>query len=168
MKTTIKKFVLASFVLIVGVISFTPTAKAGSIVSLSISERWGGDYDVKRVHYYDRLDRKAMRHHKREMRRAYKRARRAALYRANWNSYSSGSYIAAHHTPPVVYQSVTVVPIPISYQPAPMLANQASASYLSNGQTCREYQTEIVINGRAEQVYGTACLQSDGAWRIVE
>jgi surface antigen len=33
---------------------------------------------------------------------------------------------------------------------------------------CREYTMDAQIGGRTEQVYGTACRQPDGSWRIVE
>jgi surface antigen len=33
---------------------------------------------------------------------------------------------------------------------------------------CREYSLNAMIGGRSEQVYGTACRQPDGSWRIVE
>lgn len=32
---------------------------------------------------------------------------------------------------------------------------------------CREYTMEALIGGRREQVYGTACRQADGSWKIV-
>lgn len=35
------------------------------------------------------------------------------------------------------------------------------------GQPCREFQQTIVIGGKKEQGYGTACRQPDGTWRIV-
>ena len=35
------------------------------------------------------------------------------------------------------------------------------------GQYCREYQMESDIGGRTQQVYGKACRQPDGAWKIV-
>ncbi|ATX81313.1 Surface antigen [Mariprofundus ferrinatatus] len=35
-----------------------------------------------------------------------------------------------------------------------------------SGQYCREYQTDIVVNGRKEVGYGTACRQPDGSWSI--
>lgn len=31
---------------------------------------------------------------------------------------------------------------------------------------CREFQKQIVIDGRTEQAYGLACLQPDGTWKI--
>lgn len=33
---------------------------------------------------------------------------------------------------------------------------------------CREFTETIVVGGRKEQGYGTACLQADGAWQIQE
>lgn len=37
----------------------------------------------------------------------------------------------------------------------------------AQGQPCREFITAIVIGGREEQGYGTACRQPDGSWQIV-
>ena len=31
---------------------------------------------------------------------------------------------------------------------------------------CREYQTSVVIDGRTQTAYGTACRQPDGTWRV--
>ena len=33
---------------------------------------------------------------------------------------------------------------------------------------CREYTIDAMIGGRIEQVYGTACRQPDGSWRVIE
>lgn len=32
---------------------------------------------------------------------------------------------------------------------------------------CREYTMDATIGGKTEQVYGTACRQPDGAWKVV-
>ena len=32
---------------------------------------------------------------------------------------------------------------------------------------CREYQTSVVIDGRTQTAYGTACRQPDGSWHVV-
>jgi len=32
---------------------------------------------------------------------------------------------------------------------------------------CREYQSSVVIDGRKQTAYGTACRQPDGSWKIV-
>ena len=36
-----------------------------------------------------------------------------------------------------------------------------------NGRYCREYQSDVVIGGRRETAYGTACRQPDGSWKVV-
>ena len=36
-----------------------------------------------------------------------------------------------------------------------------------NGEYCREYTTTAIVNGRAQRVYGTACRNEDGSWRLV-
>ncbi len=35
------------------------------------------------------------------------------------------------------------------------------------GRYCREFQQTVTIGGQAEQAYGTACQQPDGAWEVV-
>lgn len=37
----------------------------------------------------------------------------------------------------------------------------------SSGQYCREYLQTVVIDGRQQQAYGTACRQPDGSWQII-
>ena len=37
----------------------------------------------------------------------------------------------------------------------------------AGGSYCREYQTTVTIDGKAERGYGTACRQPDGSWKIV-
>src|SRR5262245_44369171 len=59
--------------------------------------------------------------------------------------------------PPVVYSP----PPPVTYAPAPVAAPVRTG-------TCREYQATTTIDGRPQPTYGTACLQADGSWRIVE
>ena len=34
------------------------------------------------------------------------------------------------------------------------------------GQYCREYEQDVVIGGKTEKGYGTACRQPDGSWQI--
>jgi len=38
----------------------------------------------------------------------------------------------------------------------------------SDGRYCREYTTEVVVGGKTEIAYGTACRQPDGSWEIVK
>jgi surface antigen len=37
-----------------------------------------------------------------------------------------------------------------------------------SGQYCREYKTEIIVDGKKQEAYGTACRQPDGQWKIVQ
>jgi surface antigen len=37
----------------------------------------------------------------------------------------------------------------------------------TDGRYCREYQQTVVIDGKTESAYGTACRQPDGTWQIV-
>lgn len=32
---------------------------------------------------------------------------------------------------------------------------------------CREYRTTAVVSGKNQQIYGTACRQPDGSWKVV-
>jgi len=72
----------------------------------------------------------------------------------------------AYYYPPPVYY-----PPPAYYYPPPAPAYAAppyqAGGEQAQGQTCREYQSTTIIDGRQQATYGTACLQPDGTWRIV-
>lgn len=36
-----------------------------------------------------------------------------------------------------------------------------------SGEACREYQHQAYVGGRSEKIYGHACQQPDGSWRVV-
>lgn len=38
----------------------------------------------------------------------------------------------------------------------------------SDGQYCREFQNTVIIGGKPQQAYGTACRQPNGNWQIVQ
>ena len=40
-------------------------------------------------------------------------------------------------------------------------------TYYVAEQPCREYTTSAVIGGKSQQIYGKACRQADGSWRVV-
>jgi hypothetical protein len=51
-----------------------------------------------------------------------------------------------------------------------MIAAMAAAG-AANAQDepyCREYQQRVTIGGVARETYGTACMQPDGSWKMVE
>ena len=39
-------------------------------------------------------------------------------------------------------------------------------TYHSDRGYCREFQNTVVIDGKNENAYGTACRQPDGSWKI--
>jgi surface antigen len=39
--------------------------------------------------------------------------------------------------------------------------------YRTAGRYCREYQAVSTVAGRQQQTYGTACMQPDGSWEVV-
>ena len=69
-----------------------------------------------------------------------------------------------YYPPPPVYYGppVAYAPPPVVYAPEPFVAGAAPAD-----RQCREYQTTSTVDGQQQQIYGTACLQPDGTWRIV-
>ena len=43
---------------------------------------------------------------------------------------------------------------------------RSTRTYYTNSQPCREYVTHAMIGGKSQQVYGKACRQADGSWKI--
>jgi len=39
-------------------------------------------------------------------------------------------------------------------------------TYQLGKQPCREYQVDATIGGKPEQIFGTACRQADGSWKV--
>jgi hypothetical protein len=80
----------------------------------------------------------------------------------------------AYYPPPTAYAAPTA---PSAYTPGMPAAGAAATpaiSYTSKpaftntaGQTCRQYKTTDATNGHPIDVYGTACQQTDGQWRVV-
>ncbi|WP_247894553.1 hypothetical protein [Azospirillum sp. B510] len=82
--------------------------------------------------------------------------------------YAPPPPVVQYYAPPPVVQYYA--PPPVVYAPpAPAYGVDPAGPvfYSRGGQQCREYQSNAVVGGRAQPVYGTACLQSDGTWRIV-
>ncbi|QOC24102.1 hypothetical protein IC757_08385 [Wenzhouxiangella sp. AB-CW3] len=45
---------------------------------------------------------------------------------------------------------------------------EPTRTYESPEGPCREYTLDAQIGGQTEQVYGTACRQADGSWKILD
>ena len=43
---------------------------------------------------------------------------------------------------------------------------QPTKTYYQHNQPCREYVTTATIGGKIEKIYGKACRQADGSWRV--
>jgi surface antigen len=39
-------------------------------------------------------------------------------------------------------------------------------TYQSGGTYCREFQSDVIIDGKADKAWGTACRQPDGSWKV--
>ena len=39
-------------------------------------------------------------------------------------------------------------------------------TYGSNTAPCREYTVDAIVGGKKQQIYGTACRQPDGSWKV--
>jgi hypothetical protein len=46
--------------------------------------------------------------------------------------------------------------------PSPTYIDQQARTY------CRTYSREVSVSGHSQENYGTACLQPDGTWRIIQ
>lgn len=63
---------------------------------------------------------------------------------------------------PVVYQ-----PVDYGYAEEPIMLSR-NGSWQRNGMYCREYQSRVNVGSRIQESYGTACLQPDGSWKIID
>ena len=126
-----------------------PEAKAESSFSFSISD--GGGHHRPRHHYRPS-------HHRWQ----HPHFGPSVIYRP-------APVVYVEPAPAVVYES-SVVRTPVRYvESSSLVADPASEPYYSQeGQLCREYQSTGWVGGRQSQIYGTACLQPDGAWRVIE
>ena len=82
--------------------------------------------------------------------------------------YGPRYHYGYYHCPPVYYPPP---PPRVVYVPAPppvLSAVPTSPVYRApSGQYCREYQSTVSVGGLPQPSYGTACLQPDGSWRVV-
>ena len=92
-------------------------------------------------------------------------------HRHHYPYYRYGYY----YPPPYYYAPAPVYyapPPPVVYvppaAPPPLAATPLSPAYrTADGRYCREYQATVTVNGAPQPSYGTACLQPDGSWRVV-
>lgn len=81
---------------------------------------------------------------------------------------SSASQPSYYSPPQTVYAPAPAYGQSYGYDQQPIQAVPSSDVYQAqSGQYCREYQSQANIAGRMQYGYGTACLQPDGSWRVV-
>ncbi len=79
-------------------------------------------------------------------------------------------YPADYYPPPaVVVAPPPPPPVVVYQQPAPTyyVAPQPPAAPPQQQAYCREYQKTLMIGGRPQPGYGTACMQPDGSWKAI-
>jgi len=77
-------------------------------------------------------------------------------------------YRPYYYPPPPVYYpppAVIYAPPPVVVAPTPV-AVPAVAAPAPTGY-CRQYRGDATVDGANQPFYGTACLQADGRWHIV-
>jgi len=104
--------------------------------------------NTDRRYYYDR----------------YRPAYRTSAY--NYRPYYYRDYGVSSYPvrSPGYAQDRTVIYWNDNSNPGSVGAHQAAQG---EGQYCREYYTEAEVQGQMQQVYGTACMQPDGSWKII-
>ncbi len=162
-----------SFLAVFVVLScFALPAKADTNISFSFN---ASPFHVMHGYKEKAHHRKNVHHRKKFHSRAYKksyhhrqRIRPRAHYRAVRRSFFSPFYYAPRPSTVIVQRTVVQsAPQSISYA-EPLQAAPVSGDYLNaSGQYCREYQAVGSVSGSGASLYGTACLQSDGTWRVV-
>jgi surface antigen len=90
----------------------------------------------------DRTDRLYSNHHR------YPATIPPTYYEVTRTAYRP-NYVAAPDIPPTMYYS-------------------AASAYTPPTPYCREYSQRVWIGGAVRESYGTACLQPDGSWRVVQ
>ena len=79
-----------------------------------------------------------------------------------------GNGLTQQHCSTEVFRDVPLGQ-PVSWQAAPDEAYAVVPVRETNlnGRYCREYQSYAMVGGQRSETYGTACMQPDGSWQIV-
>lgn len=78
---------------------------------------------------------------------------------------SSGYFDFSFYSPPEPFYG----PEPVYYNPQPYNPVPQQYNYTQpDDRYCREYNTTARVGDRYQPTYGTACMQPDGSWQIVD
>jgi hypothetical protein len=91
------------------------------------------------------------------------------------NYGSAGTYPPPNAGAPSAYAPGSPTPGYASPSTGPAATGSPAITYTNKpaftnaaGQTCRQYKTTDATSGHPVDVYGTACRQADGQWRVVD
>jgi hypothetical protein len=85
-------------------------------------------------------------------------------YRDPWRHRHRSRHHARRAAPPHYWPRPWSPPPRVVYVEPPREITPAPAPTAKP--YCREFQKQIIIDGRTEQAYGVACRQPDGTWKI--
>lgn len=91
-------------------------------------------------------------------------------YDRHHGRHSRGHFSFNFYSPP---EPIFIEPSPIYYEPPQAYIPAPTpypANYNNTGEDryCREYTRPAQVGGRMQQTYGTACMQPDGDWQIID
>ena len=134
----------ASVMMIIGLAAHPAQAGDRESVSATFGTTSGGFWHDPQ--FYDRSQ---GRDHNQRRRKHRRHHRRNAFFPAPWPAPWPGPPQVIYVERPQIAPLPSPLPLPISPKPY-----------------CREFQKQIIIDGRTEQAYGVACRQPDGIWKL--
>ena len=134
----------ASVMMIIGLAGHPARASDKASVSVTFGAASGGFWRDSR--FYDQSQRRG---HDQRRRKHRRRHGRTVFFPAPWPAPWALPPQVIYVERPQVAPPPSPLPFPVSPKPY-----------------CREFQKQIIIDGRTEQAYGVACRQPDGTWKL--
>lgn len=118
-----------------------------------------------------------IKHWKQQERHYHRNHYRASNYSSRFNHFtlnvgSPRPYYYSRPYYPRSYAYPVAVPYPVA-QPYPVYTPVSTAPIQygpvinsRDGRYCREYTQQVLVGGRVQESYGTACMQPDGDWQL--
>jgi hypothetical protein len=86
-----------------------------------------------------------------------------------YGSHFGFGFVNSHYPYSYSYPYFSSAYVASAQQPVPIVVYRRRAQYTPHEKSayCRKYMKKIVVDGKNVRAYGTACLQEEGSWRIV-
>lgn len=153
MKTLIKTVILSLATL--GMLSGTAYASSMTYISYNNNRGYDRHHHGRDYVRHDRHDRN-WNHRSTPIRYGW--------HRNHYGFWRGNSFVFDFRPVPIA-TTAYYTPIQPTYI-APVGAGVSQASY-TDDRYCREYQAKTLIGNRTQNSYGTACMQPDGSWEII-